>query len=222
VGYRRLCQSGLRVLEVFFSRCFKGARWVKTAVRRACARPAGRRRTTVTPSRETPLQPAEFHTRCCPGGKPCGLSRTLPGMLTSPLQSLHSANDSGGREEAAAFVRQTGNSGVNPGRPRRCDQAPRPAVSSHCGACAGREKACSRLSLGVRRPTRCQESAGPRGRNGGHGRVIGRSQGIQDPLLQAPASLTVARAPACVHRGRACACGAAVAWTRSLRVGASA
>ena len=197
MGYRRLRQSGLRVVEVFFSRCFKGARWVNTAVRRACARPAGDRRTTVTPSREMPLQPAQLRTRGSRGGKPCGLSWTLRGMLTSALQPLNSANDSGGREEAAAFVRQTGNSGVNPGRPRRCDQAPRSAVSSHCGACAAREKACSRLSLGVRRPTRCQESAGPRGREGGHGRVIGRSHGTQDPLLHAPASPMVARAPAC-------------------------
>jgi hypothetical protein len=170
MGYRRLCESGLRLRSCFFPRCFGGARWVKTAVRRACARPAGRHRTTVTASREMPLQPASFHIERTHGGKPCGLTSSLRGMLTVSLQSLHSADDSGGRPEAAAFARQTGNSGAIPGRPRRCDQAPRPAVSSHCGACAAREKACSRLSLGVRRPTRCQESAGPRGRNGGHGR----------------------------------------------------
>ena len=197
MGYRRLRESGLRVVEGFFSRCFGGARCVEAAAHRACARPAGDRDTTVTASRETPLQPAQVLTRGSRRGKPCGLSWTLRGMLTSALQPLNSPNDSGGREEAAAFVRQTGNTGVNPGRPRRCDQALRPAVSSHCDAHAGREKACSRLSLGVRRPTRCQESAGPRGREGGHGRVIDRSHGTQDPLLQAPASPTVACASAC-------------------------
>lgn len=63
---------------------------------------------------------------------------------------------------ALARFRQTGNTGVNPGRPRRCDQAPRPAVSKplRSAACRDpREKACSRPSLGVRRPTRDAEQA---------------------------------------------------------------
>lgn len=63
---------------------------------------------------------------------------------------------------ASARLRQTGNTGVNPGRPRRCDQAPRPAVSKPLRTavrCGPREKACSRPSLGVRRPTKVAEQA---------------------------------------------------------------
>jgi len=42
-------------------------------------------------------------------------------------------HDSGGPRGAIRVAGQTGNSGANPGRPRRCIQASRPVASSHCG-----------------------------------------------------------------------------------------
>jgi hypothetical protein len=70
---------------------------------------------------------------------------------------------------------------------------------------------------GSQKTYQSQESAGPRGRDGGHGRKSGRSSDTQDPLLHAPTSLV----------GRACACmcvpnrgvvrvWSALAWTRSI------
>ncbi len=78
-----------------------------------------------------------------------GGADTLPPRLWWPCRAL-------------ARFRQTGNTGVNPGRPRRCNQAPRLAVSKplRSAVCRDpREKACSRPSLEVRRPTRDAEQA---------------------------------------------------------------
>jgi hypothetical protein len=145
---------------------------VEIAAHAASARSAARGRATVTASRQGRLRPAQIDTAPARRGKPCGLRRGAAICLTHPARSLHSANDSGGRSRERSRGRQTGNSGANPGRPRRCDQATRSAASSHCEhrrrRC--REKACGRRSLGVRRPTRCHGFAGPRGRDGGHGR----------------------------------------------------
>ena len=104
--------------------------------------------------------------------KPCGRRRGSSMCLTALASPVHSANDSGGSLRERSCGRQTGNSGVNPGRPRRCDQATRSAASGHCGACdssRSHEKACGRRSLEVRRPTRCHGFVGPRGRYGRHG-----------------------------------------------------
>lgn len=66
--------------------------------------------------------------------KPCGRRRGSSICLTALAPPVHSANDSGGWFRERSCGRQTGNSGVNPGRPRRCDQATRSAASGHCGA----------------------------------------------------------------------------------------
>ncbi len=136
--------------------------------------------------------------------------------LTASARPLYSSFDSGGRSWASACSRRTGNTGANPGRPRRCDQAPRPAASSHCDAPRDREKARSRPSLGVRRPTRCQEHAGPRGRDGGHGRCGGRFVGHTPGTRPAsPEVVPPRRFPR--TRGRSSgftACRASIAWTR--------
>lgn len=124
------------------------------------------------------------------------------------------------RTARSRSVGRTGNSGENPGRPRRCVQAPRPVASGHCVSGRlpdrQREKACGRRSLGVRRPTRVREFADLRGRGGGHGRANGRWQDTQDPYLTVRPESRVSRAQARGTRPRDCACGAAVAWTHSL------
>ena len=97
----------------------------------------------------------------------CATGTTSHGLMRSGLLDSGGALDTlpprlwwPGR--AVARLRQTGNTGVNPGRPRRCDQALRPAVSKPLRPalrCGLREKACSRQSLGVRRPTKVAEQA---------------------------------------------------------------
>jgi hypothetical protein len=65
--------------------------------------------------------------------KLCGLRMDDAICLTGFARPLHFASDSGGRSHECSCSRQTGNSGANPGRPRRCDQATRSAASGHCG-----------------------------------------------------------------------------------------
>jgi hypothetical protein len=65
--------------------------------------------------------------------KPCGRRQGSSMCLTALASPVQSANDSGGSLRELSCGRQTGNSGVNPGRPRRCDQATRSAASGHCG-----------------------------------------------------------------------------------------
>ena len=144
----------MRSFDAFFPRCFVAARCVKNAARSTCVRPVGDVRTTGNVRRAVLPRPSRFDTPPTPAGKPCGLAGRPRRGLTASAQPLHSATDLGGRAKDAPFSRQTGNSGANPGRPRRCDQASRSAASRHCGFLGGREKACSRPSLGVRRPTR--------------------------------------------------------------------
>lgn len=67
--------------------------------------------------------------------KLCGLGMGRAMCLTGSARPLHFAFDSGGRRRECSRSRQTGNSGANPGRPRRCDQATRSAASGHCGVC---------------------------------------------------------------------------------------
>jgi len=67
--------------------------------------------------------------------KLCGLGMGRAICLTGSARPLHFASDSGGRSHECSCSRQTGNSGANPGRPRRCDQATRSAASGHCGVC---------------------------------------------------------------------------------------
>ena len=64
--------------------------------------------------------------------KLCGLRMDDAICLTGFARPLHFAFDSGGRPRERSRDRQTGNSGANPGRPRRCDQATRSAASGHC------------------------------------------------------------------------------------------
>jgi hypothetical protein len=105
---------------------FRGPESVRVGQRLPCAPPfGGMRRGLVQPSplragrphdpQGLPLRVAAWQTlRPRPGG---------PAWLTASARSVHSATDSGGRKKAAAFLRQTGNSGANPGRPRRCVRA---------------------------------------------------------------------------------------------------
>lgn len=75
-------------------------------------------------------QPSQFHARrrqsltfSLPAPFPeAGFGRQVM-FVDSRCPAGRLRFDSGGRVRAVASVRQTGNSGVNPGRPRRCDRA---------------------------------------------------------------------------------------------------
>ena len=138
-GLSAVGRSRLEHVNRFFPRCFACARGVEIAARRACARLEARRGATRRASRATFSQPAGFASRRARDGKVCGCRRGATDSLTAPPRPLHSSNDSGGRPRAIVHGRQTGNSGANPGRPRRCDQASRPAVSGHCDPTRSRE-----------------------------------------------------------------------------------
>ena len=172
MGYRRPRSTLLNATQVFSPAPLAPARRVEIAAHAALARPVARGRATVIASRQGRPRPAEFDTAPARRGKPCGLGAARVICLTGLARSLHSTIDSGGWPRERSRGRQTGNSGAIPGRPRRCDQATRSAASGHCGRRLRRfrEKACGRRSLEVRRPTRCHGFAGPRGRDGGHGR----------------------------------------------------
>jgi hypothetical protein len=135
-----------------------------------------------------------------------------------PWIDLQFANDSGGRAETAVFIRRTGNSGANPGRPRRCDQACEVGCFEPLRACrrgGRREKACSRPSLEVRRPTRVGSLPDREGGMGDTAAVRPVARRSQDPLLQAPASPQVVHALACACRGGCVRMQCGMAWIRS-------
>lgn len=126
------------------------------------------------------MQPARVATGAARSAKPCGRRRGSSICLTVLASSVYFASDSGGWLRERSCSQQTGNSGVNPGRPRRCDQATRSAASGHCGArdlSRSCEKACGRRSLEVRRPTRCHGFVRPRGRYGRHSAAT-HTQGV--------------------------------------------
>jgi hypothetical protein len=81
--------------------------------------------------------------------KLCGWRMGGAICLTGFTRPVHFAFDSGGRPRERSRDLQTGNSGANPGRPRRCDQATRSAASGHCGM--RERRACPREGM---RPTK--------------------------------------------------------------------
>ena len=81
--------------------------------------------------------------------KLCGWRMGGAICLTGSTRPLHFAFDSGGRPRERSRDLQTGNSGANPGRPRRCNQATRSAASGHCGM--RERRACPREGM---RPTK--------------------------------------------------------------------
>ena len=123
--------------------------------------------------------------------------------------------------ENAVFFRQTGNSGAIPGRPRRCDQATRSAVSSHCGAApsglAARRHAAGRAwesedlpRVGVRRTARAEWRARCRGFV--PRRPVFRLRGFTAAGTRfAPGTCAFRHARS---GGRACAGSVAFAWIR--------
>jgi hypothetical protein len=182
-------------------------------------------------------QPSQFHARrrqsltfSLPAPFPeAGFGRQVM-FVDSRCPAGRLRYGSGGRVRAVASVRQTGNSGVNPGRPRRCDRAifgvprslwpakRRPAVFEPLRSCRCRRRdsreGCSRRKpesqktyqvSGVCRTARAERRARPRTRP-----VVAHAQ---DPLLQAPASFP-GRACACMRGPRegVCACQAVVPW----------
>ena len=150
MGYRRTEESGLSVSKYFSEHDLR--------LRVGQEMPPVSRAQTV---RHEALRPVHLRVFFCATGTACQ-PRPAPGLLDTlrALDTLPTRLWWPGR--AVARLRQTGNTGVNPGRPRRCDQAPRSAVSKPLRTalrCGLREKACSRPSLGVRRPTRVAEQA---------------------------------------------------------------
>ena len=117
-------------------------------------------------------------------GKPCRLCGARRRCLTRSAPPVHSPRRAWWPTASSCSGRQTGNSGVIPGRPRRCVRAISEAGFATSGekvgclraiACllhkrpAG-EKASNRPSLGVRRPTSVREEhVLLRGRHHGHG-----------------------------------------------------
>ena len=115
--------NGLEHGSRFFSASF---RWFlsreECRADRAC-RGCGRAPYDPHALMEPTRRPAGFARPAPRRGRVCGRGPARPAALTGSPRPLHSPFDSGGRASAAAGGRQTGNSGVNPGRPRRCVRA---------------------------------------------------------------------------------------------------
>ncbi len=88
-------------------------------INRACGA-ASCNRYILLPEGRTTVRVCQTHGLAWQGLRP--LPRRAV-RLTTSTPSVHSSNDSGGQVEASASDWQTGNSGVNPGRPRRCIRA---------------------------------------------------------------------------------------------------
>ena len=141
----------------------------------------------------------------------CGLWWPKSRSLTVVARPLHSSTESGGPPPAAASGGQTGNSGVIPGRPRRCIQA----FETGCHRAIGfasflrrTREGGSRSSLGVRRPTSFFEQAKLRGQSGrhGHGNMFGSSS--HNRILLGICSIRIAPCPSMRGLFGRCAVGA--------------
>jgi len=147
--------------------------------------------------------------------------------------------DSGGRARAAAPARQTGNSGVNPGRPRRCDRAifsgprsswpvkDRPAAFDPLRSSGSWRRIARRTQSADARKS--EDLPGVGSLSDREGGMTGTAAGAagrdnaQDPLLQAPASYP-GRSCACTGclRIEVCACQAVIQWISLRGVGGAA